>query len=99
MSDFSGYEKMPNSLKKLGLSESDFSKLEKLKWVVTEKVHGANFSFIYENGVLKFAKRKDYLSWKDNFFGFQLVVNQIEDQVIKLFEDLSSPWTINVFLG
>ncbi len=37
MSDFSGYEKMPDSLKKAGLNENDLSKLDKLKWVVTEK--------------------------------------------------------------
>lgn len=90
MSEFSGYEKMSNSLKKLGLTGSDFSKMEKLKWVVTEKVHGANFSFIYEDKTLKYAKRKDYLSWNDDFFGFQLVVNQIEDQILELFEDLST---------
>ena len=58
MSEFSGYEKMPNSLKKLGLNERDLSQLDKLKWVVTEKIHGANFSFVYENGSLKYAKRK-----------------------------------------
>ena len=90
MSDFSSYEKMPSSLKKLGLKEEDFSKLEKLKWVVTEKIHGANFSFVYENGTLKFAKRKEYLSWKDDFFGFQLVVNESEDRILRLFEDLRS---------
>ncbi|WP_420572466.1 RNA ligase family protein [Kordia sp.] len=90
MSDFSGYEKMPNSLKKIGLSDSDFSKMEKLKWVVTEKVHGANFSFVYEHGTLKYAKRKEYLSWDDDFFGFQLVANKIEQQLIRLFEELST---------
>lgn len=90
MTEFSSYEKMPSSLKKLGLSESDFSKMEKLKWVVTEKVHGANFSFVYENRTLKFAKRKEYLSWNDDFFGFQLVVNEIEDKILRLFEDLNS---------
>ncbi len=90
MSEFSGYEKMANSLNKLGLNESDFSNLEKLKWVVTEKVHGANFSFVYDKEKLKFAKRKDYLSWKDDFFGFQLVVNRIEENIIRLFEDLST---------
>lgn len=90
MNEFSGYEKMPNNLKKLGLSESDFSKMEKLKWVVTEKVHGANFSFVYENETLKFAKRKEYLSWTDDFFGFQLVVNKLEDNVLRLFEKLSN---------
>ncbi|WBX98974.1 RNA ligase family protein [Chryseobacterium gambrini] len=90
MSEFSGYEKMPNNLKKLGLSESDFSKMEKLKWVVTEKVHGANFSFVYENGSLKFAKRKEYLNWSDDFFGFQLVVSTLENNILRLFEKLSS---------
>jgi Rnl2 family RNA ligase len=89
MSEFSGYEKMPSSLKKLGLSENDFSQIDKLKWVVTEKVHGANFSFVFDKAKLRFAKRKEYLLWKDDFFGFQLVVNRIEDQIIQLFEDLS----------
>ena len=89
MNDFSSYEKMPNTLKKLGLSPSDFSRLEKLKWVVTEKAHGANFSFIYEDKKLKFAKRKGYLSWNDDFFAFQLVVNKIEDKIIEIFEELS----------
>ncbi|NOQ71030.1 MAG: 2'-5' RNA ligase [Crocinitomix sp.] len=98
MSEFSGYEKMPTSLKKLGLDENDFSKLEKFKWVVTEKVHGANFSFIYEEGTLKYAKRKAYLNWEDDFFGFQLVVNQIEDNIIRLFEDISSQISGNKYI-
>ncbi|WP_298508382.1 RNA ligase family protein [uncultured Kordia sp.] len=90
MNEFSGYEKMPSSLKKLGLNERDFTALEKISWVVTEKVHGANFSFVYENGSLKFAKRKAYLSWEDDFFGFQIVVNQLETNIIRLFEELST---------
>lgn len=90
MSEFSSYEKMPSSLKKLGLNESDFAKMEKVNWVVTEKVHGANFSFVYHDRNLKFAKRKEYLSWGDDFFGFQLVVNQIEDNILRLFEELST---------
>ncbi|MCP2029118.1 Rnl2 family RNA ligase [Flavobacterium sp. HSC-32F16] len=86
----SEYEKMPDTLKKLGLESNDFSKLEKYKWVVTEKVHGANFSFVYEKNNLKFAKRKEYLSWKDDFFGYQLVVNKLEDKILRLFEKLST---------
>jgi Rnl2 family RNA ligase len=39
---------------------------------------------------LNFAKRKEYLSWNDDFFGFQLVVSEIENDIIRLFEDLSS---------
>ncbi|MEL6558219.1 MAG: RNA ligase family protein [Bacteroidota bacterium] len=94
MSNYSGYEKMAGSLKKLSsgrvaLNDQDISQLDKLKWVVTEKIHGANFSFSYDNNTLRYGKRKEYLSWADDFFGFQLVVSQIEDQVTRLFEALS----------
>ena len=98
MNDFSEYEKIPQSFKSLNLDEKAFQELEKVKWVVTEKVHGANFSFIYEldndndsnnNYKLFFAKRKEVLSWNDDFFAFQLLINQIEDQILILFEALN----------
>ena len=89
MDDFSGYEKMATSLQKMGLHTEDFSEMEKLQWVVTEKVHGANFSFVYEKEALKFAKRKAYLDWTDDFFGFQLVVNRLEGPVTRMFEALA----------
>lgn len=98
MDDFSGYEKMPNSLKKIGLAENELSNMDKVKWVVTEKVHGANFSFVYENGILKYAKRKNYLSWNDDFFGFQLVVNEIEDKVLSLFEDIEESERVGKYI-
>ena len=55
---------------------------------MTEKVHGANFSFIYEDGVLRYAKRKAVLQWADDFFGFQLVVRRMEERIYQLFEAL-----------
>ncbi len=87
--NFSSYEKMPTSLKKLGLNQNQYAQLDKIDWVVTEKIHGANFCFIYENGKLSYGKRKEYLAWNDDFFGFQIVVNKLENQIIKLFEELS----------
>ena len=84
---FSGYEKIAKNLK--GFDANDFQFLDKLDWVVTEKIHGANFSFIYENRALKFAKRKELLTWKSDFFGFQLVVAQIESKILAFFEELS----------
>lgn len=89
MTDFSEYEKMPDRVAKMRLSDTDFTEMEKLKWVVTEKVHGANFSFTLENGKMRYAKRKAYLSWNDDFFGFQLVVNRLESNILRLFESLS----------
>lgn len=80
---------MPTSLKKLGLNQKQYAFLDKIDWVVTEKIHGANFCFIYENDKLSYGKRKEYLAWSDDFFAFQLVVNKLENQIIKLFEELS----------
>ncbi|NML39947.1 2'-5' RNA ligase [Chitinophaga sp. G-6-1-13] len=88
MNKNSEYEKMPKSLKGLDLSEKAMQDLNKLKWVVTEKVHGANFSFVYEDHQLLFAKRKAYLQWSDDFFGFQAVVADMEEQVVRFFEHL-----------
>ena len=45
----SEYEKIPRTLKQLDLAEKALNELGKLTWVVTEKIHGANFSFAYEN--------------------------------------------------
>ena len=87
MSDFSGYEKMPSSMKKLGLNENDLGKLEKIQWVITEKIHGANFSFVYEEGKLKFAKRKAYLSWSDDFLAFNWWFHSLK---LMLFNFLSN---------
>ena len=98
MNKNSEYEKMPKNLKGLDLDEKAFSNLGKLKWVVTEKVHGANFSFVYEGRKLLFAKRKDYLKWTDDFFGFQTVVNDIEDRIIRLFEQLQIDITADRFI-
>lgn len=90
MQSFSEYEKIHEQFKNISLPEKTINDLHKLKWVVTEKVHGANFSFIYEQKKLKFAKRKEYLRWTDDFFGFQLMVQKMEAQLLLLFEQLDS---------
>ncbi len=84
----SEYEKIPKKFQQFGFTEKELNELNKLKWIVTEKVHGANFSFVYENKKLFFAKRKEYLTWNDDFFGFQNVVSEIEDNILALFEQL-----------
>lgn len=89
ISSFSEFEKMPKSLSHFHLNEKQMKELDKSKWVVTEKAHGANFSFVYEDKKIHFAKRKDYLAWQDDFFGFQLVASENEDKILAFFEQLS----------
>lgn len=92
MESFNSYEKMPDSLQKLKLDAHQMRQLDKLKWAVTEKVHGANFSFIFEDGNLSYAKRKEPLTWTDDFFGYQLLVEKIDIAIRKLFQIISQTW-------
>ncbi len=89
MTLFNSYEKIPDSLKKLNLLPEQMKVLDKVTWAVTEKVHGANFSFIYEASTLRYAKRKDYLEWGDDFFGFQLMASQLDAAIHKLFQRIA----------
>ncbi|TLU98759.1 2'-5' RNA ligase [Dyadobacter luticola] len=88
MNNLSEYEKIPSSLKSLVSDEKISSRLNKLDWVVTEKIHGANFRFIYQDNRLHFGKRKEFLKWEDDFFGFQIVVAKLESAVTQLFEQI-----------
>lgn len=91
--EFHGYEKMPDNFKKLATDPEQFRKLNKMKWVVTEKVHGANFSFVLADGEVRYAKRKELLEWSDDFFGYQTMVRKIEAHVLRLFNALQQRYT------
>ncbi len=88
MSGFTAFEKMPESLQKLGLDLVTTKRLDAATWVVTEKIHGANFSFVLQGDTLKYAKRKDLLRWTDDFFGFQLVAERLDAGIMRLFEHI-----------
>ena len=84
MNDFSGYEKIPRRLKRSG------GRLKNATWVVTEKVHGANFSFFNRHGNLRVAKRRGILNTNDNFFSFQQLVSRMRSQMMALFGSLQA---------
>lgn len=87
MPTFSAYEKMPRSLRKVTVGE--LARIEKKKWVVTEKIHGANFSFVYENGSIRFARRRGYLDWNESFFGFQSIAAEMEENIQGVFDEIA----------
>jgi len=84
--DFVIYEKMDCKTKKWS---KDCLKVK--KWAVTEKVHGANFSFVYSNGEIKYAKRTGFIKPDENFYNYQVIlpenlpkINNVVEQVKKL---------------
>ena len=67
--EFVVYDKINNTTKKWS------DKISKVKkWAVTEKVHGANFSFVYSNGEIKYAKRTGIIKPDENFYNYQVIL-------------------------
>lgn len=67
---------------------------EKIQWVATEKIHGANFSIHINTDInttkkIQFAKRKEMLQWEDDFFNYQALTQDLSIQSIILFEILT----------
>ncbi|BAZ17962.1 hypothetical protein NIES4071_98430 [Calothrix sp. NIES-4071] len=87
---YSSYEKIPESLNQLQLSESDYRLLKKVDWVVTEKIHGANFGITTDGVRIDFAKRKELLQPGEDFFGYLDKKPQLEVQVKEVFNILQT---------
>lgn len=72
-----------------------------LEWVVQEKVHGSNTSFLCDGVDVKFAKRTSVLADDERFYDFQVLVESYRPQVISLFNRVKKAYpavdTISVF--
>ena len=56
-----------------------------LEYVVQEKVHGANTSFLCDGETLKFAKRTSMLEEGEQFYDYPELLERYRDRVMKLF--------------
>lgn len=82
------YDKIPYSLKSDATSKAEATKLrsyEKMNWIVTEKVHGANFSISYDGFTFQFAKRSSLLSEDDSFFQYQRISDELKGNIQALW--------------
>lgn len=59
------------------------------RWVVLEKVHGANFSVYCDlNGQVRFAKRTGFLAENEWFYGYQTLSDDLTAKVTHVFEEI-----------
>jgi len=56
-----------------------------LQYVVQEKVHGANTSFLYDGNEMKFAKRTSILADDEKFYDYPELLEAYKDRVVNLF--------------
>ncbi len=63
-----------------------------LEWVVQEKVHGSNTSFLCDGQDVKFAKRTSVLADDEKFYDFQSLVDTYRTRVISLFNRVKTAY-------
>jgi len=54
-------------------------------WVVTEKIHGANFSFWYDGKKFRMAKRTGWIADDENFYGIERSKHYLTERVRELY--------------
>ncbi|CAG8437391.1 10109_t:CDS:2 [Acaulospora colombiana] len=59
-------------------------------WVVTEKIHGSNFSFQTDGKQIKCASRSRTLKETEEFFGFQNALKKYRENLLNLWEIINS---------
>jgi Rnl2 family RNA ligase len=60
------------------------------EWVVTEKVHGGQFSIYYDGSEIQASTRTTFLTEDIDFFNWKKVLEDNRDKVIKLYDILKS---------
>jgi len=55
------------------------------EWVIMEKIHGANFSFVTNGSAVMAAKRSGIISQHEHFFGYKTVYDKYEQDIIQLY--------------
>lgn len=85
---YRAYEKIPENINRWNLTESDYRNFSKTDWVVTEKIHGANFGIVTDGKTVRFAKRKEFLDSGEDFFGYQLLQDKLIIEAKEIFQIL-----------
>lgn len=86
MAPFSPYEKIAESLAAaLGDDEAAHRAASRAEWIVTEKIHGANFCFVTTGEEVRCAKRKGFLADDEDFFGHGVILGRLAGGVRAVF--------------
>lgn len=82
--EFTEYGKMELSLDKFQATDE----IKKNVWVVTEKIHGANFSCHTDGTECIFARRRDFLKANEGFYNFRKAdfMKDLPEKVNKIFK-------------
>lgn len=85
MIEFKKYSSIENHFYKDYLDQVRDQVPADMQWVVQEKVHGTNTSFLCDGTDVKFAKRTSILGDDEKFYDYQEILEEYRDKVLSLY--------------
>ena len=92
MIEFKKYSSIENSFSREFMEHVVAEMPQDLEYVVQEKVHGANTSFLCDGETLRFAKRTSMLEEGEQFYDYPELLERYRDRVLKLFGDIKAKY-------
>lgn len=88
MIEFKKYSSIENSFSSEFMEKVVAQVPPDMTWVVQEKVHGANTSFLCDGSEVKFAKRTSMLADDEKFYDYPDLLDRYRERVISLFNEV-----------
>ena len=90
--EFKKYSSIENSFNTEFVEQVRANVPADLRFVVQEKVHGSNTSFVTDGNEIKFAKRTDYIADGEKFFDYEELLDRYTPKVKKLYAALKKQY-------
>lgn len=85
MLSFKKYSSIENHFDREYMERVETEMPQTLQYVVQEKVHGANTSFLCDGSEVRFAKRTSMLDDGEAFYNYQELLARYREKVLSLF--------------
>ncbi len=86
--DFKQYHSIENLARTDFIESIKTNHLDQGEFIVQEKVHGANLTFITDGIEIKCAKRTGLLGSDEKFFNYQKIKDRYKEKILKTFEEV-----------
>lgn len=93
MLEFKKYSSIENSYNREFMERIMAEMPTDLEYVVQEKVHGANISFLCDGQDIQFAKRTSVVSEDEKFYNYEELLDAYRERVLKLFANVKKRYS------
>lgn len=97
MMEFHKFNSLENTYRQNLIDKVQYEGKDVGEWIVTEKIHGANFSFWCDGEEVKVASRSQFVD--GTFYNCQAVINRYSDKVLRLTKGLAAEGQTLVIYG